>query len=145
MSSTEERITLFLDKYKARKKSGSTIDKDMFQLGTTHISDKVCHQCFERVEKTEYMASKANVFFILKRFRHSQFTPPMFVRLHIDCVKKLIWKIATKQAYSITILPKEVRSVIRDVLLHTHRDELKEIIVYPHSEELVVRRRPPFY
>ena len=128
LESTEERLMLLFDRYKARKSAGGLVDDDTLFHMTTWKTDRTCHSCFHEIVSTRrYLSEHHDIypFFRLQRFKYNKYTPLATIRIHTDCMKKTIWKIATKQAYSITILPKEVRSFIRDILLGTHKRALE--------------------
>ena len=129
MDSTEERLMLLFDNYKTRARYEGIIDNDMLHLRATTWKEYVCHHCFRSMELSKYKDGSPvwTPFFVLQRYKHNQFTKPLLIRLHDECMKKLIWKIATKQAYCLTIFPKDVRSIIRDILLYKHRSQLKEV------------------
>lgn len=127
MGQTEERIMLVLDKYKARKRACEIIDNDTLHI-TMSWKDMYCHECFEKLPKFNGHLVESRMFFRLRRFQYSKHTPLMLLRIHYMCMPRIIWKIATKQAYSLTVLSIQMRSFIRDILLRMHRKALETVV-----------------
>lgn len=130
MSSTEERLMLRFDDYKTRKRTSLVVDDDTLKMTTTWRKEKACLHCFKYFEPSYVYLDppKINPYFILQRFKYSKFTPLLTIELHPDCMAKLIWIIATKQAYSITTLSIQMRSYVRDILLRMHKAALERTI-----------------